>query len=169
MLRHYKDAPPDDFDFARDARHAGGSRASSRAGRWHQSLSRTKLSRRVGLESPRVDWRKIRRARSRNGFAASRSRRAAQGAEISRGESMAHRKVAAAGNLRLPARLVDADDRSRGRPEHPGARAVSRARRIRALLYARRPGRRIRAAHSDPRRAHLPGPRMVRTPPALAR
>src|SRR5260370_14823177 len=141
MLRHYKDALPDDFDFARDARHAGGSRAESRTRGRNQSLSRAKLPRRMGMESPRVDWRKIRRARSRNGFAASRSRRAAQGAEISRGESMAHRKGAAARNLRLPARLVDADHRNPRGPEHPGARAVSRARRIRALLYARRPGR----------------------------
>src|SRR6266446_5206786 len=59
--------------------------------------------------------------------------------------------------------------RPRGRAQRSGARAVSRARRIRALLYVGRPARRIRAAHTHGRGAHRPCDRMVAPPPALSR
>ena len=78
----------------------------------------------MGMESAGMDWRQIRRARSCYGLAASRSYRAASGTEISRGESLAHREVAASGDVRFAARLVGANDGSRRRPKHPGVSRI---------------------------------------------
>src|SRR5439155_5673761 len=81
--------------------------------------------------------------------------------EISSRESLAHRALGAAGNLRLAALLVHPDGRTRKRHQHSRAGAISFARRIRALLHARRPARRIYSARTDDCRAHRSRDRVV--------
>ena len=106
------------------------------------------------MEPPCMDWRKIRGARSRNRFTAPRSRRAAPGAEVPVGQSLAHRALGASGNLRLAPCVVRTNSRTRKRLQYSRARAVSFARRIRALLHARRPAWRIYPTYACGRGAH---------------
>src|SRR5258707_12111417 len=112
-----KDVPLSDLCLTRNARSAEGGRVNSGAGWRHQSFLRAELSRGLGMEPAGVDWRKIRGARSRDGLAASRSRRTAPGAEISGGQPLAHREEDAARNVRVAARPVGANAPNRARPQ----------------------------------------------------
>src|SRR3989442_3524669 len=93
---------------ARNARDTGKCRAASRARRRAQPLRRTELPRRVGLEPPRVDRRKIRGTR-RVWRSVARAHLPAIGAEVSPAQSLAHRALGAAGGVRLAPRVVTAD------------------------------------------------------------
>src|ERR1700686_425965 len=92
-----------------------------------------------------LDWREMGRPRSSIRDASSRSGRTASRAEVYAAQSLAYRAVDASGELRFSGRMACADDRNRRRTEHSGARAISFARGLRALLHAGGIERRVRA------------------------
>src|ERR1700722_4377645 len=130
---------------ARNARGACGSeRAIIDRGR-REFLRRGQFSSGVGRLTADLDRRALdgpRRERKRD----SRNDRNAAGAEVSAGESLAHRALDASGVVWFAGTVGGADRRSGGWNRDPGARAVSGARRIRTLLYAGRREGRIPAA-----------------------
>src|SRR5882757_8502630 len=94
------------------------------------------------MVAPRLDWREV--GGSRRGWkSVARSDRAAARAEIFAAQSLAHREMDGAGELRFAGSVARGNNGNCKWSKRCGAGTVSFAGRLRTLLYARRAERGI--------------------------